>query len=134
MGREQIDSSDARETTIGKYPQATRASRGHFSSWTPFFVGVLVFVGGVSLYDGYLVVQNVSVIRDVEKNPVGVYLLDCDGGSPGVFLRVKAAGTLITLTGLSLLHHHSKRLSVPVEVGVVLFQAALLLFLENPFS
>jgi hypothetical protein len=104
------------------------------AAWTPFFLAVVLFVGGVSVYDGYLVVRTGSMIRDFEKNPVGVYLIDCDDGSPDLFLRVKAAGTILSLVGLSVLHRHSKRLAGPVELALVLFQGGLLLFLENPFS
>lgn len=106
----------------------------NFSSWSPVFVAVLVFVAGVSAYDGYLVVRTGPLIREFEKNPVGIYLINCDDGNPSVFLRVKAAGTLVTLTGLCLLQRHSKRLAGPVELALVVFQGGLLFFLENPFS
>jgi hypothetical protein len=49
-------------------------------------------------------------------------------------LRVKAAGTLISLIGLSFLHQRARRLAGPVELAIVIFQGGLLLFLENPFS
>jgi hypothetical protein len=112
----------------------SRASKSSFSSWTPVFVGVLVFVAGVSVYDGYLVIRTGTMIRQFELNPVGLYLIDCDDGNVDVFLRVKAAGTLVTLAGLCVLHRHSRRLAGPVEIAIVVFQGGLLLFLENPFS
>ena len=134
MGRKNIEAAELREMTGTDEYQPSLKSKNHVSSWTPFFIGVLVFVGGVSAYDGYLVVRTGTMIRDFEKNPVGVYLIDCDDGDTDLFLRVKAAGTLVTLTGLSLLHRHSRRLAGPVELALVLFQGGLLLFLENPFS
>jgi hypothetical protein len=102
-------------------------------TWTPVFVGVLIFVAGVSIYDGYLVIRTGSMIRDFELNPVGQYLIKCDDGDISVFLRVKAAGTLVSLAGLCVLHRHSRRLAGPVEFALVVFQGGLLLFLENPF-
>jgi hypothetical protein len=117
----------------GTYAEASTLP-GHFSSWTPFFMSVLAFIGGVSAYDGYLVVRTGPIIREFERNPVGIYLIDCDDGDPDLFLRVKAAGTLLTLTALSVLHRHSRRLASPVAAALVVFQGGLLLFLENPFS
>jgi|HubBroStandDraft_6_1064221.scaffolds.fasta_scaffold98098_2 hypothetical protein len=108
--------------------------QSYVSSWTPVFVAVLSFVTGVSLYDGYLVVRTGTMIREFELNPVGRYLIDCGDGDVNIFLRVKAAGTLVTLAGLCVLHHHSRRLAGPVEFALVVFQGGLLLFLENPFS
>src|SRR5580704_10711881 len=102
-------------------------------TWTPVFVGVLIFVAGVSIYDGYLVIRTGSMIGDFELNPVGQYLIKCDDGDISVFLRVKAAGTLVSLAGLCVLHRHSRRLAGPVEFAIVVFQGGLLLFLENPF-
>ena len=111
---------------------STRRKGGHFTSWTPCFMGVLIFVAGVSCYDGYLVVRTGDMIRDFEKNPIGLYLINCEDGRPDLFLRVKAAGTLVALVGLSVLHRHSRRLAGPVELALVVFQGGLLLFLENP--
>jgi hypothetical protein len=73
------------------------------------------------------------MIGDFELNPVGQYLIKCDDGDISVFLRVKAAGTLVSLAGLCVLHRHSRRLAGPVEFALVVFQGGLLLFLENPF-
>jgi hypothetical protein len=110
-------------------PRANASSR--LATW--LFVSTLIFVAGVSLYDGYLVVRTGSMIRDFELNPMGQYLIRCDDGDINVFLRVKAAGTLVSLAGLCLLHRHSRRLAGPVEFAMVAFQGGLLLFLENPF-
>ena len=102
-------------------------------TWTPVFVGVLIFVASVSIYDGYLVIRTGSLIREFELNPMGQYLIKCDDGDIDVFLRVKAAGTLVSLAGLCVLHRHSRRLAGPVELALVAFQGGLLLYLENPF-
>jgi hypothetical protein len=95
------------------------------------FTAVLIFVGGVSAYDGYLVVRTGNMIRDFEKNPVGRYLIDRNDGDPALFLRVKAAGTIVALTALAALRKRSRRLAAPVAVGLVFFQSGLLIFLEN---
>jgi hypothetical protein len=98
------------------------------------FMGTLAFVGAVSLYDGYLVVRTGDEIQSFEKNPVGLYLIQIDNGNPDVFLRVKAAGTILALCGLSYLRRRSQRLAGPIAFALVAFQTGLLIFLENPFS
>ena len=57
-------------------------SCGQSSLCTAMFTTVLIFVGGVSAYDGYLVVRTGEMIRDFEKNPVGRYLIDRNNGDP----------------------------------------------------
>jgi hypothetical protein len=103
-------------------------------AWAPFFTAALLFVGGVSFYDGYLVLRTGDMIEDFEKNPVGLYLLRIDNGNPSVFLRVKAAGTILALTSLSLLHRRHKRIAAPIAFALSAFQTGLLVFLEGPFS
>jgi len=103
------------------------------AGWAPFFSCALLFVGAVSFYDGYLVVRTGDMIEDFEKNPVGLYLIKMDNGDPSVFLRAKAAGTIIALAGLIFLYRCSRRLASPVVCGLLAFQTGLLIFLEGPF-
>ncbi len=103
----------------------------HSSACTAIFTAVLIFVGGVSAYDGYLVVRTGNMIRDFEKNPIGRYLIDSNDGDPALFLRVKAAGTIVALTVLATLRKRSRRLAASVAVGLVFFQSGLLIFLES---
>jgi hypothetical protein len=127
-----LSSRDPRETrdTSNTAPPGL----AHSSAWAPLFTGALLFVGAVSFYDGYLVVRTGDMIEDFEKNPVGLYLLRIDNGSPSIFLRVKAAGTILVLTGLSFLHRRSKRMAVPIAFALSVFQTGLLIFLEGPFT
>ncbi len=134
MGHGYLDAVRSQEMDVDARDELLLKPSNPIRSWTPFFIAVVLFVGGVSAYDGYLVVRTGPMIQDFEKNPVGLYLINCDDGRPDIFLRVKAAGTLLTLVGLAVLHRHSKRLAGPVEFALVVFQGGLLLFLENPFS
>ena len=108
--------------------------QGSHRPWAPLFTGTLLFVGAVSFYDGYLVVRTGDMIEEFEKNPVGLYLIKIDNGSPSVFLRVKAAGTILVLTALSFLHRRSERIAGPIALALFAFQTGLLIFLEGPFS
>jgi len=95
------------------------------------FAGALLFVGAVSVYDGYLVIRTGSDIREFEKNPVGLFLLDQNHGDPTLFLITKAAGTSIVLAALTVLYRRSQRIAFPVASALMLFQACLLVFLER---
>jgi hypothetical protein len=95
------------------------------------FTAILCFVGGVSLYDGYLVIRTGDEIREYEQNPAGLWLLECNHGNPTLFLATKAVGTLIVLAAMTALYRRSQRLALPVAYALCLFQAGLLIFLER---
>jgi hypothetical protein len=100
-------------------------------SWNPLFTAILVYVGAVSFYDGYLVIRTGDLIRDLEQNPVGLLLINCNGGDPSLFLGAKAVGTVLVLGALDALNRRSQRLARPVCLAVALFQSGLLIFLET---
>lgn len=94
------------------------------------FPALLLFIGLVSCYDGYLVVRTGDLILDLEKNPIGVYLIEHNGGDPALFLIAKAAGTLLVVSVLGFLNRYFQRLAVPVTYSLAAFQSGLLCFLE----
>ncbi len=110
---------------------AEAAVSSHFPVWPLFFAGLLFYVGAISLYDGYLVVRTGDMIRDFELNPVGLLLIDCNGGDPSLFLIAKTIGTALVIVMLSALNRRSQRLARPVAFTVALFQSGLLIFLQN---
>jgi hypothetical protein len=95
------------------------------------FAAAMLFVGAVSVYDGYLVIRTGDEIRHFEKNPVGLFLIEHNHGDPTVFLMAKAAGTLVVLAALTLLYQRSQRIAFSVASALMLFQAGLLVFLER---
>lgn len=95
------------------------------------FASVLLFVGAVSVYDGYLVLRTGDEIREFEKNPVGLCLIDCNHGDPTLFLIAKGIGTSIVLASLTVLYRRSQRIAFPVAYALLLFQTGLLIFLER---
>jgi hypothetical protein len=95
------------------------------------FAAALLFVGAVSVYDGYLVIRTGADIVEFEKNPVGLFLLAQNHGDPTLFLMSKAAGTAIVLAALTVLYRRSQRIALPVASALMLFQAGLLVFLER---
>jgi hypothetical protein len=95
------------------------------------FAAAMLFVGAVSVYDGYLVIRTGDEIRHFEKNPVGLFLIEHNHGDPTVFLMAKAAGTLVVLAALTMLYQRSQRIAFSVASALILFQAGLLVFLER---
>jgi len=108
---------------VRPYPQIAPA--------TVLFASVLLFVGAVSVYDGYLVLRTGAEIREFEKNPVGLCLIECNHGNPTLFLIAKGVGTSVVLASLTLLYRRSQRMAFPVAYALLVFQAGLLIFLER---
>ena len=85
----------------------------------------------MSFFDGFLVARFSGVIQEVEQNPVGSFLLELNHGKPGIFLRTKAAGTLLVLSTLVGLYRYRRGWALPVTGAVACFQFGLLLYLTS---
>jgi hypothetical protein len=108
---------------VSQFPQIAPA--------TLVFAGVLLCVGTISLYDGYLVVRTGDEIRAFEKNPVGLFLIEYNYGDPTLFLMAKGVGTSVVLACLTVMYRRSQRMAFPVAYALLLFQTGLLIFLEG---
>ena len=98
---------------------------------TLVFAAALLFVGAVSVYDGYLVIRTGDEITHFEKNPVGLFLIEHNHNDPTLFLMAKAAGTSLVLAALTMLYRRSPRIALPVATALMVFQSGLLVFLER---
>ncbi|MGE3315514.1 MAG: hypothetical protein AB7O26_10395 [Planctomycetaceae bacterium] len=98
---------------------------------TLLFAVALTYVALVSLYDGYLVIRTGDLIEEFEKNPVGLFLIQINGGDPTLFLAAKALGTLAVLAILTSLYHSVRRYACAATFALTVFQSGLLLFLET---
>jgi len=93
---------------------------------------LLLFIIGVAIYDGYLVIRTEQGegISQYEENPVGVWLLN--RGGPTMFLEAKALGTCVVVGILLLLHRYAKpSVSLPVASALAIFQGVLLISLQR---
>jgi hypothetical protein len=90
----------------------------------------VLFVAAVSIYDGYLVIRTGDLIVEFEKNPVGLFLIQYNHSDPSLFLRLKAAGTVVVLSAVVGLHRQSPRIAIPVCGALVVFQAGLMFCLQ----
>ena len=88
-----------------------------------------LFVAAVSVHDAMLVVLNASVIGEVERNPIGRWLIELHGGEVWLFVSLKFVGTAIVCAILVTLYEFRTRLALLASSGVAVFQAGLLWYL-----
>jgi hypothetical protein len=90
-----------------------------------------LFIIGVSVHDGFLVLANRNAMAEAELNPIGRWLLHCNGGDIWLLLAVKAIGTLAASSLLLWLYRLRPRLGWEACAMVCLLQLLLLIFLYH---
>lgn len=88
-----------------------------------------LFVAAVSVHDAMLVILNANVIGEVERNPVGRWLIEMQGGEVWLFVLSKLVGTAIVCAVLVTLYEFRAHLALAASSGVAAFQAGLLWYL-----
>ena len=96
------------------------------------FIGLWLFIIGVSVHDGYLVLSNRWIMEEEEQNPVGRWLIQINDGDIWLLLLVKSAGTIVVGILLLLLRARRPRLALTVCAAVASFQLLLLCWLYQP--
>ena len=94
-----------------------------------YFLSCLIVITAISIYDAYLVVLYKSLIKDFERNPVCMALIELDPGGLSYFLCGKALGTICVVTALSVLYQNRRKHWFVVSTSVATFQICLLAFL-----
>lgn len=87
------------------------------------------FIGLVSMIDSYFAFRFRDLLRDLEENPAGRYLIELQNGQVSVFLRTKAAGTIAVLGILAAFYVYRHRWRVPIIGSVAAFQMGLLVYM-----
>ena len=100
-----------------------------FSSARHAFLGCLLFIVGVSIYDSYLVALYRDAILFDERNPICEILIRKDPNHLSWFMLGKFLGNLGVVGTLMLLRWIGYKQTLTVAVGVAFFQLALLTFL-----
>ena len=100
--------------------------------WEKIFIGLWIFIIGVSVHDGYLVLSNRWIMYEEEQNPVGRWLIRINGGDIWLLLLAKAAGTILVGMLLLLLRASVPRVAFAVCLAVAIFQLLLLCWLYQP--
>jgi len=87
-------------------------------------------IAAISVHDAILVILYCDSINQLERNPVGRWLLETDGGDVRLFIAVKFAGTAIVCTVLVRLYRYRRHLGMLAVVVLTCFQLLLLLHLH----
>ena len=103
--------------------------RLRFPSTLIFGVCCLV-VAVVSVHDAALVALNHEVIGDFERNPVGRWLLELQGGEVWLFIFVKLAATALVCAVLITVYQHCRRYGLVTAAALASFQLMLLCYLS----
>ncbi len=93
------------------------------------FLGCLLFIVGVSIYDSYLVALYREFILYDERNPVCEILIQKDPENLTWFMVGKLIGNMLVIGTLALLRWIGYKQTLTVALSVALFQFALLMFL-----
>lgn len=93
------------------------------------FAACCLLVVAVSVHDAMLVFLNADIIGEVERNPVGRWLIDLQGGEIWLFMAMKLVGTAVVCTVLVTLYELRARLALVVGGGVASCQLVLLWYL-----
>ena len=94
------------------------------------FAALLLIVVGVSVHDAYLVLLYEDVIETTERNPIGLYLIEINGGGVTALLAAKLIGTCVAASLLMMLHEKKRGLALVVAACLACFQIVLLLYLH----
>ena len=88
-----------------------------------------LLVAAISVHDAMLVVLNAGVMGEVERNPVGRWLIEVRGGDVWLFVSLKLVGTAVVCATLVTLYEFRTRLALAAGSGVAAFQLVLLWYL-----
>ena len=100
-------------------------------SWAALVLGAMwLIIGLVGALDTYLTVRFRAVMYAVEENPVGRFLIRCDGGDVSLFVGVKVAGTILALGILGWVATNTRKsFAFAVMAPVALAQLTLVYYL-----
>ncbi len=83
----------------------------------------------ISIYDACLLFKLRDVIEQTERNPIGLWLIQCCG-SVWLFIVLKVIGTLVVGTILRVLYQRHSPLGLTVTLVLALLQGILLVYLN----
>ncbi len=113
------------------WPEIARgAHRGTTSPRGSVAIGLLLlFIALVSVHDAALVVLNCQVILEYERNPLGRWMIETNGGDVWPFVVVKLLGTSLVCASILCIRERSQIQGFLVAGALAAFQAGLLFYL-----
>ena len=84
----------------------------------------------VSMYDVYWTFKVQEVIIHTEENPIGLWLINADGGDIALFMTVKMLGTMCVILAIPAIYFYRNNWGMVCAVSVATFQAFLFAYLN----
>lgn len=110
------------------YPSHLLRLAGEHLSKAVFLMFCLI-VMAVSVHDAMLVILNSDLILEVERNPVGRWLIELQRGDIWLFVLTKFLGTAVVCSILVMMYEFRVRQGLLAAAGVASFQLVLLCYL-----
>lgn len=79
----------------------------------------------------YHLIRNADVMSIYEENPLGIALIELDGGSVALFASAKLTGTVAAAVFLVLSYHKNRRYGSLLAGIVAVFMSLLLFYLVS---
>ena len=77
--------------------------------WLILYSILWIGIGLISAYDTFWLVKNREFISSIEKNPLGLWLIELADGDVSIFVSLKLAGTILALGILALLYKYRQK-------------------------
>jgi len=90
---------------------------------------LLFIIGSVSVYDIYWSFRVQEELFQIEKNPIGKWLIEIDNGSIALFMTLKTVGTLVILSAIPLLYFFRKWWGMFAAIVLAIIQFLVFLYL-----
>tara|TARA_R100000664_G_C2732209_1_gene122504 strand:- start:416 stop:715 length:300 start_codon:yes stop_codon:yes gene_type:complete len=85
----------------------------------------------ISAIDIYWLSKNRGHMIEMEKNPIGKWLLQADNGDVSLFIFCKFLGTFLVIGAIYLLSFHESKYTRTVAISIAIAQIILLCYLYS---
>ncbi len=97
------------------------------------YILLCLIIAFVTFYDASWIITprlDDKGLYEAEINPIGLWLIDLDGGGRMLFFKCKIIGSCIALTCLGLLYYYKYKHCWAVVIPMTIFQILLFFFLQ----
>jgi hypothetical protein len=94
------------------------------------FIALVVFIVAVAVHDTVLVILHEQQLAEMERNPVGRWLIELGGGDVGLLVAVKLVGAATACAVLVTLYGSWRESALAAAVVLACLQLGLLLYLS----
>ncbi len=89
----------------------------------------MLIIAAISLYDVYWSFKTQEILYEVERNPIGRWLIAADSGDVALFMTLKTLGPMIVLGAIPMTYWFKKWWGMTAAIAVCAFQFVLFLYI-----